>query len=193
MSNLFEHPVYSKNVIEFVTVGKEFCKWLEEGDIKDRKAFAATSLKLLPLLYLKTSVLEKPELVLDDFLENFVTENDYEYIRKRIKTIMGKHDDYLEVFTADMQLSETPLTSSISENIADIYQDIKDFLLNYRTAVTEIMNDALTEVLNKFEIYWGQRLVNVLRAIHQAYYGNEDFIDDENVSPISDKDINERQ
>ena len=173
MSNIFEHLVYSKNVIEFVTVGREFCKWLEKGDIKDRKSFAATSLKLLPLLYLKTSVIKKPEPILDDFLENFVTENDYEYIRKRVKSAMGKFDDYLEVFTADMQLSEVPLTSSVSENIADIYQDIKDFLLNYRAAVTEIMNDALVEVLNRFEIYWGQQLVNVLRAIHQAYYSIE--------------------
>ena len=179
MDKIFDHTVYSKNVIEFVTVCREFCKWLEDGDIKSRKEFAGTSLKILPLLYLKTSVLKKPELILDDFLENFVTEDNYEYVRTRIKTIMGKFDDYLEVFTQDIQLSESPLTSSVSENIADIYQDIKDFILNYRTAVTEIMNDALAEVLNKFEIYWGQQLVNVLRAIHQAYYGNNGFDNNE--------------
>jgi len=180
MAQNFNHPVYSKNVIEFVTVCREFCIWLENEKVEKRDAFAWKALKMLPLLYLKTSVLIKPETVLDDFLEKFVTEADYEFIRNRIKKIMGKFDDYLEVFTPDMQLSETPLSSTVSENIADIYQDIKDFLLNYRTAVTEMMNDALAEIVTQFETYWGQRLLNVLRAIHQAYYSNDNFDDDNN-------------
>lgn len=179
MNEQFEHPVYSKNVIEFVTVCREFCKWLEDSEIESRKEFAWKALKMLPLLYLKSSILKKPELALDDFLEKFVTEADYEHIRNKINAIMGRFDDYLEVFTPDMQLSETPLISTVSENIADIYQDIKDFMLNYRTAVTEIMNDALVEIITQFETYWGQRLLNVLRAIHQVYYGNDEF-DEEN-------------
>ena len=170
MDKQFEHPVYSKNVIEFVTVCREFCNWIENSEIPLREDFEWKALKMLPLLYLKTSVLEKPETLLDDFLEKFVTETDYEYIRSRIKTIMGKNDDYLEVFTNDMNFSETPIISTVSENIADIYQDIKDFILNYRTGITDIMNDALIEIITQFETFWGQKLLNVLRAIHQTYY-----------------------
>ena len=185
MNEYFLHPVYSKNVIEFVTVCREFCNWLEnltllhcgdefvvelDSENEQIKEFQWKALKMLPLLYLKASVLEKHETVLDEFLEKFVSESDYECIRIKIKTIMGKYDDYLEVFTNDIKLSETPLISSVSENFADIYQDIKDFLLNYRTAITEIMNDALYEIITQFETFWGQRLLNVLRAIHQIYY-----------------------
>jgi len=180
MTDNLNHPVYSKNVIEFVTVCREFCIWLENENVDKRNVFAWKALKMLPLLYLKASVLTKPETVLDDFLEKFVTEADYEIIRNRIKKIFGRFDEYLEVFTPDMLLSETPLISTISENIADIYQDIKDFMLNYRTAITEIMNDALDEIITQFETYWGQKLLNVLRAIHQAYYSNEGFDDDNN-------------
>jgi hypothetical protein len=179
MNEQFEHPVYSKNVIEFVTVCVEFCNWLESPEVENRERFEWKALKILPLLYLKTSVLIKPNLMLDDFLEKFVSEADYEYIRNKIKTIMGRYDDYLEVFTNDMAFSETPIVSTVSENIADIYQDIKDFLLNYRTAVTEIMNDALVEIITQFETYWGQRLVNVLRAIHQTYYSNDNCEDND--------------
>jgi hypothetical protein len=182
MNEQFEHTVYSKNVIEFVTVCIEFCNWLENSKIENKKNFEWKALKILPLLYLKTSVLIKPDLVLDDFLEKFVSEADYEYIRNKVKTIMGKYDDYLEVFTNDINFSETPLVATISENIADIYQDIKDFLFNYRTAVTEIMNDALSEIVTQFETYWGQRLVNVLRAIHQTHYGNADGEDNGNTN-----------
>lgn len=175
MEEQFEHIVYSKNVIEFVTVGREFCNWLENVDDHDRKTFTGTALKILPLLYLKATVLPKGENMLDDFLESFVTEEDYEFVRYQVLHKMGRFDDYLEVFTAEMQRSEVPLTSTVSENLADIYQDIKNFLLNYRTAVTEIMNDALVELVRQFELYWGQRLVNVLRALHQVYYGGENL------------------
>jgi hypothetical protein len=60
--------------------------------------------------------------------------------------------------------------------------------MSYRTAVTEIMNDALTELVNNFEEYWGQRLVNVLRALHEVAFNGED-IDEENdeTDPLEDK------
>lgn len=198
MDDQFEHIVYSRNVIEFVTVGREFCNWLENVPEQDRKAFTGTALKILPLLYLKASVLPKGENMLDDFLESFVTEEDYEFVRYQVMRKMGRFDDYLEVFTPDMQRSETPLTSTVSENLADIYQDVKNFLLNYRTAATEIMNDALVELIRQFELYWGQRLVNVLRALHQVYYSGEDLDEteenqtDEVDDSFSDDDIKER-
>ena len=37
------------------------------------------------------------------------------------------------------------------------------------------MNDALWECRTNFEQYWGQRLVNGLRAIHNLVYGTSDL------------------
>jgi hypothetical protein len=188
MEEQFEHLVYSRNVIEFVTVGREFCNWLETSQEQDGKTFTGIALKILPLMYLKASVLPKSENMLDDFLESFVTEEDYEFVKHQVLVKMGRFDDYLEVFTADMQRSDVPLTSTVSENMADIYQDVKNFLLNYRTAATEIMNDALVELIRQFELYWGQRLVNVLRALHQVYYSGEAFDDEDEVEEDGIKD-----
>lgn len=191
MEEQFEHLVYSRNVIEFVTVGREFCNLLENVQEQERKLFTGRALKILPLLYLKASVLPKSENMLDDFLESFVTEEDYEFVRYHVMKKMGRYDEYLEVFSADIQRSEGPLTSTVSENFADIYQDIKNFLLNYRTAVTEIMNDALVELNRQFELYWGQRLVNVLRALHQVYYSGEDIEEsEEEISEDGDEKLN---
>ena len=39
----------------------------------------------------------------------------------------------------------------------------------------EVMNDALFECYLSFEEYWGQNLVNVLRAIHKLVYSDVDF------------------
>ena len=74
----------------------------------------------------------------------------------------------MEVFDEQIEFSETALTSSMAENISDIYQDLKDYLLAYSIGTNEIMNEALWSCMESFKIYWGQKLVNLLRAIHNA-------------------------
>ena len=39
------------------------------------------------------------------------------------------------------------------------------------------MNDALYECVLHFEEFWGQQLVNVLRAVHMLVYSGIDFSD----------------
>ena len=41
----------------------------------------------------------------------------------------AEKDDYLDVFIQDMVYSDQPITRNISEDLADIYQAIKDFHL----------------------------------------------------------------
>jgi len=179
MQEPFVHLVYSRNVIEFVTVAREYCQFLESADNYPKKKFVEVSLKVLPLLYLKAASLPKPEPELDDATDHFVSEMDYMTIKMALETKMGAHNDYLEVFTPDIDRSEAALTACISEDMADIYQDLKDFLGNYRTGATELMNDALAELVNNFEIYWGQKAVNCLRALHNVCYGGDNLDEEE--------------
>ena len=73
--------IFEKNVIEFVTVAAEFCAFLERAEHMKRKAFVDTSLKILPLLYLKASLLPKCETIGDEAPETYVTEETYEILR----------------------------------------------------------------------------------------------------------------
>ncbi|MFT3738043.1 MAG: DUF5063 domain-containing protein [Breznakibacter sp.] len=175
MQEPFVHLVYSRNVIEFVTVGREFCQFLEHTGEYEKRKFIDVSLKMLPLLYLKAVSLPKAELELDDATDRFVTEMDYMAIKIAIESKLGPHNDYLEVFTPDIDRSETAVAANIAEDLADIYQDIKDFLGNYRTGATELMNDALAELVSNFEIFWGQKTVNCLRALHNVFFGGDDL------------------
>jgi hypothetical protein len=102
--------------------------------------------------------------------ETFVTEADYELMRQRIATLMGADDDYLEVFLPDMAYSDTPIKKCISEDLADIYQDLKDFICVFQLGLNETMNDSLVVCREHFEEYWGQRLVNTMRALHSVKY-----------------------
>ncbi len=170
--------IFQRNVVEFVTVAAEFCKFLEQAETTPRNTFVDTSLKILPLLYLKAEMLPACERMGEDDLETFVTEDAYEVLRMNIAGIMAEKDDYLDVFVSEMKYSDQPIRKFISEELADIYQDIRDFIFVFQLGLNETMHDALAVCQENFKLYWGQKLVNALRALHDAKYnGNND--DDE--------------
>ena len=162
--------IFDKNVIEFVTVAAEFFAFLERAERMKRSTFVDTSLKLLPLLYLKASMLPKCETIGDEAPETYVTEEIYEILRINLSGLMGDKDDYLDVFVQDMVYSDQPIKKSISEDLADIYQDIKDFIFGFQLGLNETMNDSLAICQENFGTLWGQKLVNTLRALHDVKY-----------------------
>jgi len=167
MENL-EHLVYSREVIEFTAVANEYCKLLDDPGNLTGLQLLKIEQKLMPLLYYKTLMVPGPEPVLEEGGEKFVTEEDWERVEKTVLLLVGEANDFLEVFDERMNESDGPVTGKISENLADIYQDLKDFLVAYNIGTTEIMNDALWECLENFRLYWGQKMVNTMRAIHYA-------------------------
>lgn len=160
------HYVYQELAIEFVTVAVQVCLYLEQMAEHEKSDFIDKMLCLLPLLYLKARLLPKTNEEMDGYPERFVTEQEYEDLRLMVAQKLGSDDAYLEVFMEDMRYSDEPITAFISENIADIYQEIKDLACNYQTREEAVMNDALVSCLEGFEQHWGQKLLNVLRPLH---------------------------
>ena len=171
--------IFDKNSIEFVTVAAEYCGFIERSRGADRKTFVDTASKILPLLYLKASLIPECELMEEEPLEVFVTEDDYEGVRRAIADVLGYQDDYLEVFLPDMAYSDTPIKKCISEDLADIYQDLKDFIGVFQLGMNTSMNDALCVCKEHFAEFWGQRLVNTMRALHDVKYNATDEADQE--------------
>ena len=171
--------IFDRNVIEFVTVAAEFCGFLERAEGMKRDKFVDTSLKILPLLYLKASLLPECEMMSDEYPEHYVTEETYEILRMNIASVLTEKDDYLEVFLPDMAYSDTPIKKCISEDLADIYQDIKDFIFIFQLGLNETMNDSLVICKENFGNIWGQKLVNTLRALHDVKYNTSPFEDEE--------------
>jgi hypothetical protein len=168
-------PVFSRNVVEFVAVANEFCKYAEHaGELKGDELLKILQ-RILPLMYLKASLLPVTEPFFEDGNEKFVTENDWKKIRSGLREKFGTADAYKEVFDDKSREAEAQFAASVSEDMADIYQDIKDFLLLYQTGTNEVMNDAVWECRQHFEDYWGQKLVNSLRAIHSFIYSGEEI------------------
>ncbi len=165
--------IFERNSVEFVTVAAQYCQFLENIEGMERDEFVDTILKILPLLYVKALLLPDMEVMDDeDALETCVTEETYSLMNAQLADIMGDRDDYLDVFVEDMKYSDQPVTRYISEGLADIYQDIKDFIFVFRQGVNHNMHNALVTCQENFKLYWGQKLVNTLRALHDVRFND---------------------
>ncbi len=167
--------VYSRNVVEFVTVAKEFCAFLESCEKHTARSFVGACNKVLPLLYYKATLLPETEPVYDENNEQFVTEGDYSTIEGKVEYLLGQHNQFIEVNDPRADELTGLYTASIAEYIADIYQDLKNFVLRYQVGNTYVMNDALWECTNNFKDFWGIRLANLIRAFHILAHQNIDL------------------
>lgn len=159
-------PIYLPAVLDFVTIAVEISSFLESDEKISREEWIDSALKMFPLLYVKASLLPDTFPLNEETPGTFVREEDYARVSANIADILGEEDVYLDVFVDDMKYSDTPVTATISENIADIYQDIRNFVSVYQFELTDQMQDAICVCKENFRLYWGQKLVNVLRPLH---------------------------
>ena len=163
------NPLNMSGVLDMVTVSAEYCVYLEK--LREagtaREDFLKKITMVLPLIYVKASLLPDFEEEGIDELQEIVTEEDYEDVRQSVWNLLRADDEYLEVFTPDMQYSEGPMMATISEDLADIYQDLKNFVAAFAEQNEITMNDAIVKVKENFTSYWGQKLVNAMRPLHE--------------------------
>src|SRR5574344_1109040 len=155
---------------------------------KNSIEFVDVAIIILLFFYLKALLIPKCEPIGEYDPDTFVTEDDYEFVRTKINGILAHKDDYLEVFMEDMKYSDTPIKRTISEDLADIYQDLKDFISVFQIGFNITMNDSLFLCKEHFADFWGQRLVNALKALHDIKYGRIDD-DDEYLCEDEENDI----
>ena len=168
-----ENIIYSKEVIEFTAIANEFCKLTESLHAQNRKDFIHNAYKLLTLLQSKTVLLPEIKLQSEYESESFVNEADWHFIDTSISEKLGS----LELYS-DLREPANPDTSSevtISECLADTYQDLKDFTQIYQFGNPEAILQALSECITSFEQYWGPRIMIVIREFHLLLHGDADL------------------
>lgn len=177
-----ENPIYHHDTLEFVTVAAEYCAFMEKGEERSCRSFVDTLLKLLPLLYMKVQMLPQVDSEGDFIPDGCVSEEDYNFILNSSFHILGPKDEYEElVYDADMETEESQWRS-VSEDLADIYQALRNFVFAYQQRVEPCMLDALWGVRDSFEMYWGTNLLCALKHLHKVRYSvttNDDEEDTE--------------
>ena len=169
--------LYSKKVIEMLTVSNEYCLYLEAaGDYKKENLLQYMQ-KLLPLIYLKASLL--PDIDANDdsaAAEHFVTEEQWEDLFNTLSIKLGHDDIYYFVDLAEKSHSD-PVRASLAENLTDIYQDLKDFVLLFQKPFRSSQGNTVRDCKYLFETRYGYSLVKAQQAIHYLLFTPTDTMD----------------
>lgn len=158
--------VYQDSTIAFVTAAAQTCLLLEHVDEHAREELTEQLLRLLPVLYLRTRLLEQTEPMLEEEPQRFVSEEDYNYTLIGIRNVYGQDDAYLDVYVDRGVYTDEVQTAYISEGLADIYQELKNMAAAFQTGEEAIMNDAVLLCREAFDEHWGQKVIAVMRALH---------------------------
>ncbi|MDP4280982.1 MAG: DUF5063 domain-containing protein [Bacteroidota bacterium] len=161
--------ITSRKVLEMLTVANDFCLFLEKAEDYSREEILLYLQKVCPLLYLKASLLPEIEVENDEATEHFVTEELWENMFNILRQKFGNDDIY---YFIDHHVRNTVEAekSSIAENITDIYQDMKDFVLLYQKPLLTSKENAIRDCKNMFETRFGYRLVNVHSILHYLLF-----------------------
>lgn len=174
--NIMGENKINPNVLSFIGLANEYCMALSNVYETEKEEFVAEMLRLLPRIYITMSDVRAEELSdEEDYYNNFssyVDEDYYESIRRGVESIMGEDDTFLETFEEDMKYSDTPIASSVAECLADIFQDLFNFVSLVKESEGEQTQEALAECKENFESYWAQTLCNVMRALNYIRYSS---------------------
>ncbi|PLX13269.1 MAG: hypothetical protein C0598_04055 [Marinilabiliales bacterium] len=175
MANYDNDITISKSILEMLTVANEFCHYLDTCEKKSKKGVLDFVNRICPLLYLKGSLLPDIEVEDPDANERFVTAENWETIFTMLRDKFMKDDEFWLIDPQHVNEDE-PLKASLAENLSDIYQDMKDFILLYQKNTFVARQNAISECKLLFESHWGYRIANIMPRLHHLLY--EKQIDD---------------
>ncbi|MDE5871961.1 MAG: DUF5063 domain-containing protein [Muribaculaceae bacterium] len=157
-------------LINLVALSAEYCSTVETSRETELKELVETLLGQLPRIYYEFHDIDAGESAsLEDWgvgVSDHLDEEQYESVRMQLAAAFGEEDTYLETFEKDMKYSDTPIATTISENLADLYQPLYNFVVEVRESEGENLEEAYMACKEGFWEYWSQTLCNVLRALN---------------------------
>lgn len=162
-------PTLSRNVLEMAAVATEYCSFIESASGMEPNVALTTLHKFVPLLYLRGTLLPEIEPAYPEANERYVTEEQWDTVFLEMRALFDGMDEFL--YTGENEFGEpASLTGSISEHLADVYQDLKDFVMLYKRADPAMRENAVAGCRQLFFERWGLRLARLLPVVHSRLY-----------------------
>jgi len=175
-----EAILQSRQVLEMLTVANDFTLFIEKAEDYTRDQILIYLQRVLPVIYLKASLLPEIQVTDDDAIEHYVTEEQWGALFNMIRIKLGQEDIFYFIDLHEKTQHDT-IRASIAEGITDIYQDLKDFLLLIQKPQIAFQENAVKECRHLFETRYGYKLVNCHSAIHYLLFqeGNSGGVESE--------------
>lgn len=162
----------------FAERAEEFCALIDSRDAHGRAAFLRRVHLGLAPLYAAALVLPAVEVIEDgpeddddDLVDSppAAAQDDrlgmerWQALYRSLSALIGERNHYAEVFDPYAEPPEEPVTGSLADDLADIYQDLADGLAKWRRGEAAA---ALWRWRFQFTTHWGEHLTSALRALH---------------------------
>ena len=167
-----DDPVYSRKVLEMITVANEFCLFLEKAENYSLEELLNFLQKISPLIYLKGALLPDITVEDEDATEHYVSEEQWETLFNVLYNKFGENDLFYFIDQREKSHSD-PVKGSLAECFTDVYQDMKDFLLLYQKPLRIFKENAVNDCKRLFETRFGYRLLIAQAAIHCLQFPGE--------------------
>ena len=145
----------------FAQIAHRYCDWAESpfGESQEEMLIARTLLAELHL-----AVLSLPDLEPDEETEDLDISRECELVINRFQNLPV--DFYWDVFYPLELEKDEPVLNSLSDDLSDIYRNLKDGLLLYKKGK---IAEAVWGWKFHFDIHWGDHLTGAQRAIHSYF------------------------
>ncbi len=153
---------------ELVAVANEFCWFVENIQRYDAGVIMEYMRKMIPLLYVKGSMLKAPENYDESFMQRYVTEETYEIIFNDIRNKLQQNDRFY-VFNPELK---EPEERSMAECLTDIYQDLKDGLIAFTKGIEPEKVCAEFYLHEWFITRWGAQAAVLMPVLHDEFQKN---------------------
>lgn len=168
---IMQEPAYSPFVLEFLAVAHKYCIFIEEIHKYTLEEIRDYLHKALPLLYVRGTVLPFVETDEIEMNEKYVTEEQWQLTFNELREKFGTNDEYW--FVENDNPHNDLIKGSLSDNLADIYQDMKDFVILYQKPMRDAKIAAVWEIRQLFRSHWGFRIVNAVKVLHYQLFSDE--------------------
>jgi Domain of unknown function (DUF5063) len=157
-------------VEQFVKLVRNYLALIDGLPSPMPREFLLECASLLPQIYSLSQQLPDVDLPEDDPLEE--TQDKLESPMGKIRHLLGKYDVYSEVF--DPVVEEDAIKATLSDDLSDIYIDLKRPLFKYDNGDEPNQRIAIWEWKFNMKIHWGHHVVGALRPIHSLVHDHLD-------------------
>lgn len=168
---------YSEQLIDFLTLCKDYCALIEHAQEYSRRAFVRGAYKYLPEIFRYVSQMsnELPEDLdmLQDSYAQMISDETVSYYEEQLRVLLGEDLDLFLNYPVGEEQEAELQPERLSHLLVLIYREVGTPLIMLKEDAGELFVATLALLRNTFEDYWGDALLSTLRVLHYCKHESE--------------------
>lgn len=157
----------STAVESYVATATEFCTFIEGAERYSTGQFIHRARHLIPTIYLAALSLPHVETT-DAETARDITGEQWDCTFKTLQKKLAEYDYYWEIFNPGEFEPEPPVSTLISDDLADMWRDSKAGLIHWDGASDTLRQQIVWDWRFSFHNHWSAHAVDALRTIDWA-------------------------